>query len=161
MTGEFEETYRKHFAAVFRYALHCTGRRDVAEDVTSEAFLALYRNWEKIDSGQLPAWLLTVAKNRAIDYWRRSSRDQQYVESPVEPKTKPGMDLQALVLETKALKSVHRVCLILRYVHGMNREEIAQQTGLTETQVKGYLQYALQLLREALSQRPAKEDHAR
>ncbi len=160
MMGQFEETYRKHFDAVFRYAFRYVGRRDVAEDVTSEAFLALYRNWDKIDRSQLPGWLITVAKNRAIDYLRRSSRDQQCADPPAERQTELHAHLQTFVLESKALKPVHRVCLILRYIHGMSREEIARHTGFTETQVKGYLQYALQLLREAFAPRPTKEGHA-
>ena len=42
--GEFDEIYGKHAAAVLRYALRCVGRRDVAEDIASEVFLALYLN---------------------------------------------------------------------------------------------------------------------
>jgi DNA-directed RNA polymerase specialized sigma24 family protein len=39
----FEELYRQHVQAVFRFALSVAGKRDVAEDLTSEAFLALHR----------------------------------------------------------------------------------------------------------------------
>jgi RNA polymerase sigma-70 factor (ECF subfamily) len=46
------------------------------------------------------------------------------------------------------LKPIHRVCLLLRYVHGMTLTEIAEQTGRSETQVKGHLQYGRRLLRE-------------
>ena len=53
-------------------------------------------------------------------------------------------------MNNKALKPVHRVCLILRYVHGMERGEIARETGLSETQVKGHLQYGRRLLRQQL-----------
>jgi DNA-directed RNA polymerase specialized sigma24 family protein len=45
---------------------------------------------------------------------------------------------------------------MLRYVHGMTRAEIASRVGLSESQVKGYLQYALVLLRKALD--AVKED---
>jgi RNA polymerase sigma-70 factor (ECF subfamily) len=38
---------------------------------------------------------------------------------------------------------------MLRYVSGMTRAEIAAETGMSETQVKGHLQYALSLLRKA------------
>jgi RNA polymerase sigma-70 factor (ECF subfamily) len=46
---------------------------------------------------------------------------------------------------------VHRACLILRYVHGLERTAIAARLGLTENQVKGHLQYAHQLLRKELT----------
>lgn len=56
--------------------------------------------------------------------------------------------MEAWLAANPALKAVHRVCLILRYVYGYSRAEIAGETGLTETQVKGHLQYALTLLRK-------------
>jgi len=48
------------------------------------------------------------------------------------------------------LKPIHRVCLVLRYQHGLTREEIGRRLGLTDTQVRGHLQYALTLLRKNL-----------
>jgi RNA polymerase sigma-70 factor (ECF subfamily) len=56
--------------------------------------------------------------------------------------------LQQWILESAELKPVHRTCLMLRYVHGMTRAEIAAKLAVSETQVKGYLQYALALLRK-------------
>ena len=153
---EFEDIYRQHFGAVFRFAIHCAGRRELAEDLTSEAFLQLYRNWTKIDPSQLPGWLITVVKNRAIDHWRRASREEPYAQPPGVAPTAFDVQLESFLEDNKALKSIHRACLILRYVHGMTREEIAQKLSLTGNQVKGYLQYGLQLLREELSGNPGK-----
>jgi hypothetical protein len=62
----FEELYHQHVQAVFRFALSVAGRREVAEDLTCEAFFALHRNLESIDQTQLPGWLLTVVRNRAL-----------------------------------------------------------------------------------------------
>lgn len=157
----FEEIYDQHFGAVFRFAMRCVGKRELAEDLTSEAFLALYRNWEKIDRGQLPGWLITVVKNRAVDHWRRASREELRAEPPAEAAGEFDSQLGSFLLESKALKAVHRVCLILRYVHGMNREEIAGKLGMTDNQVKGALQYALELLRRELSDGPRKARNER
>lgn len=154
--AEFAELYRKHVNAVFRFSLRCVGRRDIAEEITSEAFLALYRNLEGIDENRLPAWLLTVAKHRAVDYWRRCTVEQRYADHSLhgDPAVSAEPPLENWLLESKALKPVHRVCVFLRYAYGMSRAEIAQQTGLTETQIKGHLQYALQLLRKELVKAP-------
>ena len=54
MGSSFEDLYRRHVQAVFRFALSVTGDRATAEDVTSEAFLALYRNLDSIDESLLP-----------------------------------------------------------------------------------------------------------
>lgn len=155
----FEEIYGQHFGAVFRYALHCVGRRELAEDLTSEAFLALYQHWNEIDRGQLPGWLITVVKNRAIDHWRRASREELYADPPAEAATDFDSRLGNFLLDEKSLKPLHRVCLILRYVHGMTREEIARKLGMTDNQVKGTLQYALELLRLQSAKPPRKSGH--
>ena len=147
--GEFEDLYEAHARAVYRFAMRCVSRRDVAEDLTAEAFLALYRNLERIDASQLPAWLFTVVRNRARDHWRRQVVEKRYLESLPEPVSTDPPPLERWILESAALKPVHRTCLMLRYVHGMTRAEVAATTGLSETQVKGYLQYALELLRKS------------
>jgi DNA-directed RNA polymerase specialized sigma24 family protein len=55
------------------------------------------------------------------------------------------------LFDNAALKAVHRICLTLRYVHGMSVKEIAHRLGLTEVQVKGHLQYARVILRKQFS----------
>ena len=156
--SEFDEIYARHAAAVFRYSLKCVGRRDVAEDITSDAFLALHRNMAAVDVSQLPGWLFTVAKNKAIDYWRRAQLEQRYLDglapaaTPAETTWEPS--LEVWLRQTKALKPVHRACLLLRYVHAMDRAEIGRTLGLTGNQVKGHLQYALTILRRELEKTP-------
>ncbi len=125
------------------------GRKETAEDLTSEAFLALYRNLDAIDQTQLPGWLLTVVRNRARDLWRRQVVEQRYVDSFAPSPEAERLPMETWILENAALKPVHRTCLMLRYVYGMTRSEIASKTGLNETQVKGHLQYGLSLLRKA------------
>jgi RNA polymerase sigma-70 factor (ECF subfamily) len=147
--GTFEELYQQHAQAVFRFAMSVVGRRETAEDLTSEAFLALYRNLEGIDQAQLPGWLLTVVRNRARDLWRRQVVEQRYVESFANASQAHTPAMETWILDCVDLKPIHRTCLMLRYVYGMTRAEVASRTGLSETQVKGYLQYALSLLRKA------------
>ena len=150
----FEELYHQHVQAVFRFALSVASRRDVAEDLTSEAFLALHRNLDSIDQSQLPGWLLTVVRNRARDWWRRQKVEEKYVEQlQREPASPEAPRLERWILESADLKPIHRSCLMLRYVFGMTRGEIAAKTGLSEMQVKGHLQYALTLLRKAHGER--------
>jgi RNA polymerase sigma-70 factor, ECF subfamily len=147
--GNFEDLYRQHVQAVFRFACHVTGDRETAEDVTSEAFLALYRNLGSIDESLLPGWLLTVVRNRARDLWRRQAVEQRFVEQLDGPPVAQPAAMESWILECSDLKPIHRTCVMLRYVYGMTRAEIAHKTGLSETQVKGHLQYGLKLLREA------------
>jgi RNA polymerase sigma-70 factor (ECF subfamily) len=95
-----------------------------------------------------------VAKNKAVDYWRHEAVATRYEKALAEPAADPapGLSFETMLREHKSLKPVHRLCLTLRFVHGLNRTEIAQQTGLSEMQIKGHLQYALRLLRQSFSE---------
>jgi RNA polymerase sigma-70 factor (ECF subfamily) len=148
---DFDAVYRTHVHAVLRFAVRCVSNRALAEDLTAEAFLELYRHRESIDEERLPAWLLTIVRNRARDHWRKKAVEQKYAGVlAADGVTGEPCDLEKWLLESAELKPVHRTCIVLRYVYGMTRAEIASTTGLSEMQVKGYLQYALELLRKAL-----------
>lgn len=152
--SSFDELYRRHVGAVFRYSMRLVANRETAEDITSEAFLELWRNIESIDTGRLPAWLFAVARNRAMDHWRHRAVEQRLAPPPPEP-TIAEPEPESWLFSNKALKPIHRLCLVLRYVHGMNRAEISSITGLSEMQIKRYLQYARQLLRKELAKASA------
>ena len=144
-----ESAYRRHFAPVFRFAMSVTGRRDVAEDLTAEAFLELHRHADAIRLDQLPAWLFVVVRNRARDLWRRQLVEQRHAlwlaehhVASVAPTTPPHWVSDA------RLKPVQRVCLELHYVWGYTVGEIASRLGLTDGQVKGHVQRALRHLRD-------------
>lgn len=153
---EFETLYRENLDRVFGYAIRCVGSRGLAEELTSDAFLALFRVREKIDAGRAAPWLLTVVKNLSVDHWRRQAVEQRHLQQIKEPATLPGSGEAELSVEQMladpALKPEHRTCLLMRYVHGMERPDIAKATGMTENQVKSCLQYGLVILRKSMRQ---------
>ncbi len=143
--------YSRHVAAVYRYAVRCVGRPEIAEELVGDAFLTLHKAFDSIDQGLLPGWLLTVVRNRSVDFWRRQAVERRWLaDRPPEPVTKTAPSVEDWLDAAPALKPIHRACLVLRYVHGCERREIASRLGLSETQVKGHLQYARQLLRKEL-----------
>lgn len=160
---DFDEIYASYAGAIYRLCLRAVSRPEVAEDLTSDVFLLFHENRHKLTDEQLPGWLFTVAKRRAADYWRHHYVEQRWnaiqSEQPLSAPD-PEFSLEVLLERCQALKPVHRTCLILRFRHGMSRAEIAAQTGLSELQVKGHLQYALHLLRLYI-ERPASATDAR
>jgi RNA polymerase sigma-70 factor, ECF subfamily len=74
--GALGELYDRHGDAVFRIAFRRLGDRQLAEEVMQETFLALWNRAELFDVrvGSLPAWLGTIARNRAVDRLRAIGR---------------------------------------------------------------------------------------
>jgi len=148
LMSSFEAVYREHCGAVFRLAMSLVGRRDVAEDLTADAFVSLHERFAKIRVDELPAWLFVVVRNRARDHWRRERVRERHArwladEPPPTAPAAPG----PLWLRDEHLAPVQRVCLELHYVWGFTLAEVAARLGMSEGQVKGQLQRARQHLR--------------
>src|SRR5438067_6223658 len=71
--GALDEVYQRYARAVQSLAFRIVGDSAIAEDVTQEVFLKLWRQPESYnpERGALGSWLLSVAHNRAIDVLRR------------------------------------------------------------------------------------------
>ena len=70
------QLYDRYVGAVYATARRLTTDRGLAEEVVQETFLALWNRAEQFDPamGSLPAWLLTIARNRTIDRLRAIGR---------------------------------------------------------------------------------------
>jgi RNA polymerase sigma-70 factor (ECF subfamily) len=68
--------YDRHSRAVFGAALRTSRDQSIASEVVQETFLALWNRAELYDParGSLPSWLLTIARNRAVDHLRSAGR---------------------------------------------------------------------------------------
>lgn len=74
--GAIGALYDRHADAIFRAAFRLLGDRGQAEDVLQETMLALWNRAETYDASvaSLAAWLLTIARNRAVDRLRARAR---------------------------------------------------------------------------------------
>lgn len=154
--SDFQLIYDRHAQEILRFAIRCTGRREIAEELTSEAFLRMYQLRGQIEPHRAAAWLTTTVRNLAIDHWRRQETErtnQHLLASGNSGAAPPVASKWEYLLDHPTLKPEHRACLTLHYVHGMGNKEITSFTGLTENQVKNALQYGLKLLRKAFARK--------
>jgi RNA polymerase sigma-70 factor, ECF subfamily len=79
--------YRRHQAALYRFALRMTGNTWAAEEIVQDVFMLLMRDPKKYDStrGALGAFLYGVARNRVMKHLERLPR-----EIPLEEKNEDG-----------------------------------------------------------------------
>ncbi|MGQ0543522.1 MAG: sigma-70 family RNA polymerase sigma factor [Blastocatellia bacterium] len=149
-TIEFDEAFTLHHRTVFRAARSVVHDPGLAEDVTQEVFIRLYKNMDSIaDLEMLRPWLirvaLNVAKNTVRGNIRANTRDENYVKETVESgvfSVEDEYEQQTEVNEiNRALEKVKeplRSCLVLKQ-QGLSYREIAESLSLNETSIGTYV----------------------
>lgn len=152
------EIFRRYGGLVYSIALRVLKDRGQAEDLVQEVFFQLWRNPGAFhpNRGALGAWLLVVARNRAIDSIRRrrptDSLDDHVLPSAANLADEAERD--AMMRKVKAamsnLPSEQRAPLELAYFEGLTQSEIAERTGDPLGTVKTRIRLALTTLRRSL-----------
>ena len=132
------DLYDRALPEVYGYLASRCGSASVAEDLTSETFLAAV---DAVRRGTVPelsvAWLIGVARHKLVDHWRRNERDERLtaeLDQPPPSTDEWDVHLDALTAhETLAtLGGHHRSALALRYLDGLPVREVAACLGRTE-----------------------------
>ena len=140
----FGELYRLYVEQVFRYLFSKIGNLHEAEDVTAQTFLAAFESFDKFrQDGHFASWLFGIARNKAMDHFRRrdnlSSMDESS-EIPVEDNTLSKViqteQEQALSKLIQALTEKERELLRFRFLAEMSFPEIARFLHRNEEAVK-------------------------
>ena len=130
------------------------------DDLVQEVFLLALRQLHALrDVSRFGAWLGTITRHRANDYFRKTIPDEKVTE-PVDQNhaesrtTNSAADQEAAMIlgVVRGLPEAYREPLILRLVEGMTGPEIAARTGLTHGSVRVNLYRGMQLLREKLAE---------
>jgi len=132
------------------------------DDLVQEVFLAALRQLHALrDASRFGAWLATITRNRANDYFRKSGPEAAVTEPVSEEQTEgrpsnPAEAQEAAVIlaVVRTLPDAYREPLILRLVEGLTGPEIAARTGLTHGSVRVNLCRGMQMLREKLDETP-------
>jgi RNA polymerase sigma-70 factor, ECF subfamily len=124
--------------------------RSEVEDTVQDIFLHALKKLHTLrDANAFGPWISMIARNRAMDFHRRS---RETVEVTDELKgSETGETRAAEILEIiRTLPDAYRETLVLRLVEGMTGPEIALRTGLTAASVRVNLHRGMKLLREKL-----------
>ncbi len=167
----WRELVQRHTRRVFALAYRFTGRVDEAEDLTQEIFVKVYQTLDRYRAGDgsFTAWLMAVARNQAIDQYRRRRQERQRRVDDNEivermPSTEegplPGLEREERVrLVHRGLRALPpdlRLPLILCDLQGLPYGEIAASLQLPLGTVKSRINRArLELAKRLLGQREA------
>jgi RNA polymerase sigma-70 factor (ECF subfamily) len=160
-----EELYDRHSPMLYAVVLRITGRVADAEEVLQDAWVQAWRRASSWDParGTVAAWLLTLARSRAIDRIRSiTSRQRAESAAPApDPLTaadepaagairRQARDRMASALES--LTPSQREVIELAYFGGLSQTEIAARVGAPLGTVKSWTRQGLMRLREVVPQ---------
>jgi RNA polymerase sigma-70 factor (ECF subfamily) len=160
---EFESLYQHHSREVWALAYARWMDPDLAMDITQEAFLRLWKQWEVGEDIQNPrAWLLRVARNLAEDYaksaFRRNGTQPPELLNGVrssQPMPIENLEREELFAQLRVvleeLAPGDREILTLRYALDYDANTIAERLEIAVTAVHMRLSRARQRLAERLT----------
>ncbi len=172
----FEAIYDRYGDLVFSVVLRVVGDTHVAEDVTQDVFLRVWRKPEQFDfhRGKFVTWLLSVARNRSIDERRSHGRRLRHEALPttaeeedILPSERDADDpaIATVVADDRAavrsalehLPHEQRLAIQLAYFGGLTQQEIANKLGQPLGTVKTRIRLGMHKMRGALSERRAQD----
>ncbi len=161
--GAFGVLYERHAPAVFRFLYSHLDDRHDAEDLTEEVFLRVWQSLPKYRHQGTPfvAFVFRVARNRLIDYYRRSrySKNTVSIEDTVIRDTQPdpsrivsdGLEHEEIRLLLNELRDEYKTVLVLRFLGDLSPDETAEVMGKSSGAVRVLQHRALAALRKLMS----------
>jgi len=152
------DLFERYGSMVYSVALRVLKDPGHAEDVMQDVFFNLWENPRSFVSsrGSLGAWLLVVARNRAIDALRRRKPSDPVDEVVLPAKTNLASDVERNTIMEKVrlvmngLPPDQQKSLQLAFFEGLSHSEIAAQTGDPLGTVKTRIRTALISVRKAI-----------
>lgn len=156
--NEMEELYHTYHQDIFRFVLSRVQNEETAQDITQDTFVRACENpqiMEEANKGKLKAWLLTVARNLCIDYWRKIQKSgaslnfEEVTHSEVflsehDPLQSIESNEIKEVVQTaiRLLKSEHQQAIYLFDLKQLSYKESANLLGLSESAFTSLLKRA-------------------
>lgn len=158
------EVFDDYYPLLYRYIFHCVHHAETAEDLAAEVFRRLL---EQIAEGRGPrrnlkAWLFRVAYNLVVDDSRRQVHRQHAAlneslstgEAAVEEQAQRAMLATEAQRALDGLTPKQRTVIILKFLVGLENDEVAQVLSLPVGAVKSLQHRGLEAMRRDLSRRP-------
>jgi RNA polymerase sigma-70 factor, ECF subfamily len=161
----FEQLYDRHSRIVYALVLRILQQASTAEEVVQDVFLQLWRNAARYQSARGPfvPWLLTLARNRALDHLRLKSERQRRLEDQTEepiaiagaaPEYEKALDEKRRAERVRALIGAlnpqQKKAIEMAYFEGLSHSEIAAVLKEPLGTVKSWIRNGLLRLKEGL-----------
>jgi RNA polymerase sigma-70 factor (ECF subfamily) len=161
-----EELFAKHQSEIYAYLLRMMRDPEVAADMTQDAFIKAYRNYETLEKPEnARAWLYQIAHRVALDEirrrkiirflpWTGESRGAAPSAEHLVMDARLSGDLQRAL---ERIPERQRAALLLAELHDLTGLELAAALGVSHVAARALLTRARESLRQALAAERAAE----
>lgn len=165
-----EELIRRYKNRVFTYIYFNVRNQHLAEDLFQETFIKVIKSFQDgkyQDNGRLLSWIIRIAHNLIIDYYRRNrqlntcSNDDYEMDLFNSPRYSED-NIEQVMVNTQIMNDVRRLIeelpedqkeiILLRHYGGLSFKEIAEQTNVSINTALGRMRYAIINLRKLIKQ---------
>lgn len=139
---EYNNAVDLYSDGVYRFILKNIKNDDKAKDIVQDAFEKLWINAANVNGQKVKSYLFTAAYHTMIDYIRKEKRMTNFMAQTDESHShsKQYSDLSEILNKAlSTLNEIQRSVIMLRDYEGYSYEEIAEITGLSDSQVKVYI----------------------
>ena len=161
----------RHSRRVRDYINMMVKDRDLADDIFQETFIKAVRVIDEgryTDNGKFLSWILRIAHNQVIDYFRAQRQDKSVSESEAgydmlgtlrfaERTVEDSMVREQIERDVRALIDLlppeQREVVMMRYFSGLSFKDIAEQTDVSINTALGRMRYALINLRRMIKEK--------
>ena len=161
----------RHTRRVRDYIRMMVKDNDVADDILQETFIKAVRVIDEsryTDNGKFLSWILRIAHNQVIDYFRAQKQNRQVNESNAgynvlgtlrfaEKNVEDRMVADQIEADVRSLVEMlpdeQREVVMMRYFSGLSFKEIAEQTNVSINTALGRMRYALINLRKMIREK--------
>ena len=152
----FDAFFLSEYRRVVALAVALCGRRNVAEEIAQDAFVAAFRHWSKISRYDDPAaWVRRVAANLATSSLRRRSREARAL---LRLSGRRGEVVEPTIEDTAFWNAVRKLprrqaqCIALHYLEDLRYAEIATVLEIAEATVRVHVHAARRALATQLGE---------
>ena len=161
----------RHKRRVREYIYMMVKDDNVADDIFQETFIKAIRVIDEgryIDNGKFLSWILRIAHNQVIDYFRTCKQNKQvnesdtgynilgslrFAEKTIEDELVSSQIEQDIRNLVDLLPKEQREVVMMRYYSGLSFKEIAEQTDVSINSALGRMRYALINLRRMIKEK--------
>ncbi|GAB3222641.1 RNA polymerase sigma factor [Algoriphagus aestuariicola] len=151
--------FKKYYGYVMGISLSYSKSRDLALEITNDAFMKCFDSLKKMNEAPaLKPWLRRITVNTAIDYYRKDKRFQNHLEAdgetPVfdEVYAPDQLAFEDIIRLLKQLPEDQQLVFNLYEVEGYSHREVAERLEITESSSRVYLTRAKTKLRQLIQQ---------